>query len=135
MRAVFDVNVLISALLSRTGAPAALLEEWLAGSFELILSDTLLSELERTLSRPKLRSRVDEESARRFLELLRALAELAADPVAPQQPVRSRDAADDYLVELAASEQATLVSGDVHLLELSSAIPVFSPREFLDRLR
>jgi predicted nucleic acid-binding protein len=41
---------------------------------------------------------------------------------------------DDYLIELAESEHGALVSGDQHLLDLVSEIPVFSPREFLQLL-
>ncbi len=47
MRALLDVNILISALLSRRGGPAQLLTRWLAGEFELVVSEALLSELER----------------------------------------------------------------------------------------
>jgi predicted nucleic acid-binding protein len=48
--------------------------------------------------------------------------------------VRSKDPGDDYLIALAASERALLVSGDGHLLDLREQIPVYSPREFLKLL-
>ena len=70
------------------------------------------------------------------IQLLSALDELgehARDPDTPA-PVQSRDPADDYLIALAASAHATLVSGDTHLLELAAQIPVMSPRTFLDSL-
>ena len=38
---------------------------------------------------------------------------------------------DDYLIALAHSRDAALVSGDRHLLELAGKIPVFSPVDFL----
>ena len=50
MRAVLDVNVLIAALLSPTGAPAQIVSRWLGGEFELIVSGNLLAELERALA-------------------------------------------------------------------------------------
>ena len=43
-------------------------------------------------------------------------------------------AADDYLIALAESQRAVLVSGGAHLLDLSARIPVRSPRDFLDLL-
>ncbi len=104
MRAILDTNVIISALLSREGTPAAVLREWLQGAFDLIVSPTLLSELDRALSYPK------------------------------EPPVRSADPADDYLIALAAANDAILVSGDNHLLRLADRIPVLSPRDFVASL-
>ena len=46
MRVVLDPNILISAMLSPSGAPARLLARWLAGDFELIASPQLLAELD-----------------------------------------------------------------------------------------
>jgi predicted nucleic acid-binding protein len=46
-RAVFDPNVLIAALISPIGAPAALFLALTRGRFELIVSAHLLAELER----------------------------------------------------------------------------------------
>jgi predicted nucleic acid-binding protein len=53
-----------------------------------------------------------------------------ADPAEPP-PTRSADPGDDYLIALAASERAVVVSGDKHLLALAEAIPVYAPREFI----
>ena len=133
MRALFDVNVLISGLLARTGAPARLLEEWLEGKFELVVTEHLLGELETTLARPRLRRHFDEAEISGFLDLLRGLAERVEDPDA-QPVITSRDAKDDYLIAAAASAHATLVTGDAHLLELEGSIPVLTPRAFLDSL-
>ena len=133
MRALFDANVLISALFSRTGAPAQLLGKWLEGEFELVVTNHLLEELSSTLARPKFR-RVPADVVGAFLELLRAgPAELIDDPERPPS-VRSRDTDDDYLIAAAASAHATLVTGDAHLLELADEIPVMSPRDFLNSL-
>ncbi len=133
MRALFDVNVLISGLLARSGAPALLLGKWLEGEFELVVTQRLLAELEATLARPKLRHHFDEAEVRGFLELLRGLAESVEDPDA-EPSISSRNPKDDYLIAAAASARATLVTGDAHLLELEGSIPVLSPRAFLDSL-
>ena len=134
MRALLDANVLISGLLSRTGAPADLLARWLEGEFELVMTPRLLAELEATLARPKLRRYFDEEEVRGFLELLRSLAEWIDDPDA-EPAISSRDPKDDYLIAAAATAQATLVSGDAHQLVLEGSIPVLTPRAFLGSLR
>lgn len=134
MRALLDVNVLIAGLLSRTGSPARLLGKWLEGEFELVASDLLLDEFEKTLQRPKLRRLLDDDEVTAVLKLLRGgLAEWVEDPDASPS-VRSRDPKDDYLIAAASSARATLVTGDADLLELSGSIPVVSPRAFLESL-
>jgi putative PIN family toxin of toxin-antitoxin system len=133
LRVVLDVNVLISALLSKTGAPAQLLARWLAGQFELVVCESLLAETQRTLERRKLRGRIPEEDAAQFVVLLRELGEGVPDPKEPP-PVHSSDPGDDYLLALAAREDVLLVSGDRHLLALRDRAPVLAPSEFLARL-
>ncbi len=130
MRAVLDVNVIISALLSRSGSPAVVLRAWQDGQFELIVSPLLLAELERALAYPKLRRRIPAEEADAVLDWLRRAAAIARDPQGPP-PIRSRDPGDDYLLALAAVEDALLVSGDEHLLSLQGESPIHSPASFL----
>lgn len=130
MRTVLDVNVIVSALLSRNGAPARILRAWGAGGFDLVVSERLLDELERSLAYPRLRARIDADTAARVVGWLRSAAIMTTDPSAPP-PVGSRDPGDDYLIALAASGHAVLVTGDQDLLELAGRIPVFSPTAFL----
>lgn len=132
MRVVLDVNVLIAGLLSREGAPARLLLRWLAGEFEVVISDRLVSELTRALSYPKVRSRVSSAEGSIYVAFLEANASRAADP--DKAPRRSRDAGDDYLVALAASCSAVVVTGDGDLLALSGDLPIYSPSDFLATL-
>ena len=133
MRAVLDANVLVSALISRVGAPARLVELWLEGAFELVVGETLLDEVRRTLNHSKLSSRVASEDALRFIQLLQEVGEVVADPEGPP-PVHSADPGDDYLLALAARERTPLVSGDAHVLALSGKLPISSPRAFLEQL-
>jgi putative PIN family toxin of toxin-antitoxin system len=133
VRAVVDANVLVSALISRVGAPARLVELWVEGDVELVVCRTLLDEVQRTLNRPKISGRVASEDATRFVRLLEELGEVVADPEGPP-PVHSDDPGDDYLLALAARERAPLVSGDAHVLALSDKLPISSPRAFLEQL-
>jgi uncharacterized protein len=134
VRAVLDPNVINSALLSPEGAPAYALREWQQGAFELIVSPLLLAELERALAYPKLRLRIEPETATAVVEWLARGAAMEPDPVGPP-PVHSPDPWDDYLIALASAKGAILVSGDEHLLGLAGTLPVYPPAAFLDLLR
>jgi putative PIN family toxin of toxin-antitoxin system len=133
VRAVLDPNVLISGLISSSGGPALVLAAVDTGRVEIVISPLLVEELERALAYPRLRKRIGEDDADRALAWLRMVARTVDDPPdAP--PVRSDDPGDDYLIVLAASVRAALVSGDQHLLALKRRIPVYSPSEFMQLL-
>jgi predicted nucleic acid-binding protein len=55
-------------------------------------------------------------------------------PDPPEPAPRSADPGDDYLLALAESQQAVLVSGDRHLLDVGDRYPVQAPRAFLEAL-
>jgi putative PIN family toxin of toxin-antitoxin system len=133
LRVVLDANVLVSGVLSRSGTPARLVQLWIAGAFELVVSDLLLAEVERALAYPKVSRRVSATDAADFITLLRRFAVLVPDP--EQAPsVRSVDPKDDYLLALAARERVPLVSGDADLIGLGPRLPILTPRQFLEQL-
>ena len=134
MRAVLDVNVLVSAVLSAGGQSAEILRRSRDGAFELIASESLIAELMRALGYPKLRKRVPADKASAFVAWLRGHATLADDPDdAPA--VRSPDPDDDYLLALAIDQRAFLVTGDQHLLGVGAGLPIVTPAEFVEKLR
>ena len=133
MRAVLDVNVLISALMSRSGSPARLLLAWQAGEFELIVSPALLAELSRALAYPKVARMVPADDAESFVAWLSRNATLASD-LTSAPIVSSPDPNDDYLLALSADQKAVLVTGDRHLLGLAGDLPIRTPAEFLGSL-
>jgi predicted nucleic acid-binding protein len=55
-------------------------------------------------------------------------------PDPAESPRRSRDAGDDYLLALASSGSAIVVTGDRDLLALSGELPIYSPSAFLGLL-
>jgi putative PIN family toxin of toxin-antitoxin system len=129
LRAVLDVNVLVSALLSPSGVPALILRAWRDGQFELIASPMLLAELERVLAYPKIARHVSAPDAAAFIAAVARNATIGEDPDTVR--FRTADPADDYLVNLAASHNAIVVSGDAHVLSLAGHLPIQSPAEFL----
>lgn len=130
LRAILDVNVLISALISPSGSPARLLLAWQEGRFELIVSPALLAELRRALAYPKLERLIPPADADAFVVWLSRSALLARDATDPP-PIRAADPDDDYLLALAAEQRAELVSGDGHLLALAHDYPIQGPADFL----
>jgi putative PIN family toxin of toxin-antitoxin system len=133
-QAVLDPGVLVSALITPTGAPAKLLLTAREGAFDLVASPLLLEELTAVLGRDKFRRYVALDVVTAYLELVRREAQLAPDPEGPP-PIRCADPGDDYLIALAYSQNAALVSGDRDLLEISGRVPVFTPAEFLAEKR
>ncbi|HSP08187.1 MAG TPA: putative toxin-antitoxin system toxin component, PIN family [Candidatus Dormibacteraeota bacterium] len=132
MRVVLDVNVLVSALLSRVGAPGRLVALWLEGAFELVVSEHLLAELAQTLQYPKLRDRILDQDAAEFIQLIRVTASVVEDE--PDPPGVSADRGDDYLIALARTSSSVLVSGDRHLLALAPALPIHDPAALVTML-
>jgi putative PIN family toxin of toxin-antitoxin system len=134
VRAVLDVNVLVSAVLSARGAPAEIVRRNREGAFELITSDLLIAELVRTLAYPKIRKRIPVEKALAYVSWVRDHGTNAEDPSGPL-PVHSPDPGDDYLLALAIDRRALLVTGDQHLLGLSDDLPIVTPAAFMHRLK
>jgi putative PIN family toxin of toxin-antitoxin system len=98
---------------------------------ESFVSARLLAELDEVLCRDKFRRYVSLATARKYVRLVRSDATVAPDPEAPP-PLRSADPKDDYLIALAQSQNALLVSGDKHLLDLSGGgAPILSPADLL----
>lgn len=122
--------MLVSALLSGSGAFGRLIALWLEGAFELVVSEELLAELGRALAYPKLRKHISREDAADFIALLRATASMVADAERPDHI--SRDPGDDYLVALAKASASVLVSGDRDLLVLAPELPIQDAGAFLE---
>jgi putative PIN family toxin of toxin-antitoxin system len=128
LRAVLDVNVLVAALISASGTPAQILRSWRDGAFELIVSPNLLAELKRVLAYPKIARYVPAADAKAFLAAVSRNATMADDPITGT--FHTADPGDDYLLDLAASQNAIVVSGDSHVLELATELPIYTPADF-----
>jgi uncharacterized protein len=134
-RVVIDPGVLVSAFISpRKAAPALLVDAFLDGHFEMLVSPTLIAELTDVLGREKFATHAADGRAAAFIAVLLDRAEMAQD--ATPGSLKTADEDDDYLIALAQAYKAdAVVSGDGHLLDVaSSGLPVFTPREMADRL-
>ena len=132
LRVLADTNVLVTAVTSNEGVSARLLIAARARRYRLIVSPRLLEELDTVLARPKFRRYLSSDDARRFVVMVRELAEVIDDPPAPSEPI-TPDPDHDFLVLLAeAADVDVLVSGDSDLTGLHrTSLVVKTPGEFL----
>ncbi len=133
MRAVFDTNVVVSALVFG-GRLRWLRRAWATATATPIVCRETVAELLRVLAYPKFRL----ETAERELLLGEYLpfAETAVLPgELPELPVSCRDRDDVVFLHLAITSRADLlVSGDTDLTDLAAAYPVVSTSMLRQRL-
>jgi putative PIN family toxin of toxin-antitoxin system len=138
IRAVLDANVLVSGIvgfLVPASTPGELLRLWRDGAFVLIVSEPILSEVGRTLSKPYFRRRLTDEQVAAALRLLRE--EATQQPITVSVSGVATQPEDDLILATAASAQADyLVSGDDKLQRLGAfqGVTILSPRAFLQLL-
>lgn len=137
-RAVIDVNVVVSGLISTAGAPGQILQAMQRGEVTIIVSPAYLTELHDVLHRPKFRRWFSVAVASRTVVEIRREGEGHPDP--PTAAVTSdltRDPGDDYLPRLARVARADcLITGDADLIAADLAdVWVLRPAAFLDELR
>lgn len=116
-RAVFDTNIIIAALKSRSAnSPSReLLQRWEAGEFDLLYSRDLQTEYEETAAARD----IDPSRARGFFSALTVRGVLIE--VRQITPVVVADPDDDVVLACAVAGQAThLVTYDPHLLNLGN---------------
>jgi uncharacterized protein len=131
VRVFLDTNVLVSAFATR-GLCADLLQVVLA-DHQLIIGETVLEELRRTLRR---KLHLPGTTIQELDTFLRQHAIVVAD--AAPLPFRLRDAADvPVLAEAVAGTADVMVTGDTDLLVAAgrSPVPILAPRAFWDLLR
>lgn len=116
-RVALDANILLSATVGRPdGPPSVLLDAARSGEIEMVACEELLGEVSRGLASSYFRHRVGHEEAVVFVAMLRAVALMAPNPIAPLPVLR--DPSDDYLVALARAAHAeAIITGDRDLLE------------------
>lgn len=141
-RVLIDTNVLISYLLvpnSHATIPS-IINSAFEGKYILLVPEAVLTELTNTIgSRKHLAKRISVEQARKFVEVLKAVAELLPEILEPIPSV-TRDPKDDYLLAYTLLGRGDyLVTGDEDLLVLGEVegVKVIRPAEFkevLDRL-
>ena len=137
VRAILDANVLISAAIRPSGPPGQILVALFARqAFELVLSPTIVEEVETALGSAKMRRYVRQpREARLLLADAMAVADLVQDTGGVTGVCRDPD--DDVVLAAAVEGRAgVIVTGDNDLLALREyeGIAIVTPRAFLDFL-
>ena len=133
MRIVLDTNVLISALLTGTGAPYYALQMVLQGNVTLLADSWILAEYAEVTSRSRFGFDEDER-----LFLFDTIARIAEPVLANPLRISLPDPDDRAFVEVAVTGSAeAIVTGNVKhfVLRKELGVSVLTPRQLVDRLR
>lgn len=137
MRAVLDTNQHVSAAIKAEGHPGQIIQAWQRGEFDLVISESILAEIEEVLHRPHIYEKYHLTEARisQIIYTLRRYAIVVAGEVKVE--IIKADPRDDHILACAIEgETDFIVSGDPHLKNLRShqGIQIVSPKEFLEIL-
>ena len=138
-RTVVDVGVLVEALLEPDGVSGHVLRHWLRHrSFEMVMSDEILAELDRTLDDRTVRRRLGPERGRaeRLSAALGILATFVPSTGSVRTPVPADPDDEVYLAAADAARAPLIVTNDPHLLSIEAwpELEILTPRGFLDLL-
>lgn len=136
LRVVIDANVLVSALLSRRGAPALVLKAWKDRQFVLVTSESAIRELRRVLWELYASGKYTL-TKKQIFQLIRFLRSDGIRVVNGEQAkgVIPQDPDDEKFLSIAVTGNAqVIISGDKHLLNLGKYqnTLILSARQFLD---
>jgi putative PIN family toxin of toxin-antitoxin system len=131
-RVVFDVNILVSAILSPTGAPARAVSGALEQEWEILRSSEIIIKLIQVTGRPHISARIGSRLRNAFVGEFQGYAE----SVIPDPTIVgfADDAEDDAILGTAVAGNADIiVTGDKGLLALHPfrGIAILTAREFL----
>jgi putative PIN family toxin of toxin-antitoxin system len=135
IRAVVDINVIVSAAIIARGNPFQVWSAWRAERFSLISSEGILAELREKLESPRIAQRygLSAREVTAMLSLLRTQAALVPVP-AQEQLIVTADPEDDRVLATGRLARADyLVTGDRGLLALGTYqdLLIVAPRDFL----
>ena len=135
IRAVIDLNVIISALIIARGTPFEIWSAWQSNRFTLVISEGMILELTGKLSEPRIAQKysISADAASFTAALLRTQANLVT--VSENQvPAVTGDPEDDLVLATAHLGRADyLVTGDKKLLGLQEheRVTIIRPSEFI----
>lgn len=136
--AVLDTNILASGTVTASTSPGQILDRWLDGQFELVVSEHIIEELESTLNKPYFQKHLTPKATTAFTELLQN--EATVTPITIQVKGIATHPEDDLVIAAAVSGKVDyLVTGDGPLLRKVGSsykgVTLISPSDFLEVLK
>lgn len=140
IKAVIDVNVLVSSVIGPLGNSRKVLLAWDKGFFDVIISAGVIRELEEKLKLPRITKHFNKNSAadiywlKKLLKTQSEIVFILSDEI----EVITGDPEDDYVLTTAALGKVNyLVTGDMKLQNVGSykGIKILSPKEFITLIR
>ncbi len=137
LKAVIDANIFVSAMISKKGNPAKLLQLWRDRVFIAIISEQMVEELIRVLRYPRIRNKynLEDEEIEIAVGAIRTFAIVLADTI--ELDIIKDDPDDNKVLACAMAAKADyIVSGDRHLLDLGvfENIPIVSVKDFISNI-
>ena len=134
LKAVIDTNQFVSALISKQGPSAQLLDRWREQKFILVTSPEIIAEIKKVLEYPHIakKYKLSKSDVRSLLNLIEHAAVVIPKPLAVH--IIKEDPDDDKFLACAIAAKAEyIISGDRHLLSLGSheSISIVTVKDFL----
>ncbi len=137
IRVVVDTNVYVSAAFTPDGKPGQVIRTARTGLFDLVISESIMDEINRVLRYPKIQKRLgwSPETIAAYLNELKKFARVTPGLLTLNVVA---DQSDNRYLECAVEGNAGyIVTGDSDLLDLGEyqGIKIVKPAAFLDVLR
>lgn len=136
--AVLDTNILVSGTVTASTPPGQILNAWRDGRFELVTSQHILDEIEKTLQKPYFQSHLTRSEVADFMDLLENKTTITSITADVQNVATHPE--DDLTLAAAVSAKADyFVTGDGPLLrkvgKFYQGVSLVTPNDFLKILQ
>jgi len=139
VRAVIDTNLFISGLFANEGATQELQDLWVAGAFELAVSEQILREIENTIRKPYIwdKLRLDDGDEALLSGLIRERAFIVTRDTYKTDRIKDDPTDNKFLACALEAGADYVVSGDNHLLSLKHfhGIQIVDARTFVEKIK
>ena len=134
LKAVIDINLFVSGMISKKGNPAKLLQLWHDRAFLVVISEQMVEELGRVLRYPHLRNKYNlkDEEIELAVDTIKKFAIVLPDVI--KLNVIKNDPDDNKVIECAIESSSDyILTYDRHLLKLKEykGIKILKPEEIL----
>ena len=137
LKVVVDTNQFVSALISKKGPSAHLLDLWREQYFILVTSPEIIAEIKKVLEYPHIckKYKLTKADIQSLLILIEHEA-VVCSPLATVHIIKDDPDDDKFLACALAAKAEYIISGDGHLLSLGSygAISIVTVKDFLEIL-